>query len=189
MNKILTPEFRAAFVSVFKPKGIKGDPNAKEKYSVVMLFPKDADLKDLKAAAEAAAKAKWGGKVPPKLKTPFKDQKEAVNGDGDQYAGFGEGIYIQASSDTQPGIVDAKVKDIIDDKDFYSGCYARATVNAYAWEHPTGGKGISFGLLNIQKLRDGDRLGGGRAKPTDDFQPVEGANDGDGEATADALFG
>ena len=185
-NKVLTPEFRSAFVAVFKAKGIKGDASAKEKFGVTMLFPKGTDLSALKAAAHEAAVNKWGKDLPKKLKTPFKDQGERA----DDYAGFEEGgIYITAQSDTRPGVVDAKVQDIIDENDFYSGCWARATVNAYAWEHPTGGKGVSFGLLNVQKLRDGDRLGGGRAKPTEDFTPVEGANDEGGASTADALFG
>lgn len=172
-DKIMTPEFRAAFAQVFQPKGIKGDKNSKEKFSVTMLYAKGADLSKLKAAARQVAVDKWGEeglkKIGSKLKLPFKDQTE----NAERYAGFEEGaVYMQASSDTKPGCVDAKVQDIIDPEDFYSGCYARATVQPYAWEHPTGGKGVSFGLLNIQKLRDGERLGGGRSKASDDFEAV-----------------
>ena len=100
-------------------------------------------------------------------------------------------IYIQANrkqKDGPPGIVDEKVQDIIDQDEFYSGCYARATVEAYAWEHPTGGTGVSFALHNIQRLKHGDRLGGGgKAKPSDEFEAMATA-DGGAPASADDLW-
>jgi hypothetical protein len=84
--------------------------------------------------------------------------------------------------------VDERVQDIIDQDEFYSGCYARATVEAYAWEHPTGGTGVSFALHNIQRLKHGDRLGGGgKAKPSDEFEAMATA-DGDAPANADDLW-
>ena len=41
----------------------------------------------------------------------------------------------------------------------YSGCYARVSINFYAF-NSNGNRGIACGLGNIQKVRDGEPLGG-----------------------------
>jgi hypothetical protein len=76
------------------------------------------------------------------------------------------------------------MNDIIEEKDFYSGCFARATVRAFAYSNK-GNNGVAFGLQNIQKLRDGDPLGG-RTRPSDDFQAVGDA--GDSSSGAGSVF-
>lgn len=50
----------------------------------------------------------------------------------------------------------------------YSGCYARVSLNFYAF-NSNGSKGIACGLGNIQKIKDGEPLGG-RCSATDDFR-------------------
>lgn len=196
--KVMTPQFRASFASVFQPKRVANDDKAEPQYSVVMLFAKGADIASLKNAAQRALEDKFGPEkvkklvASKKLKTPFKDQATLVDKNGDMHAGCEAGaIYIQANrkqKDGPPGIVDEKVQDIIDQDEFYSGCYARATVEAYAWEHRTGGTGVSFALHNIQRLKHGDRLGGGgKAKPSDEFEAMATA-DGDAPANADDLW-
>jgi len=190
-----TPEFRASFVSVFKPKAVKGDTSGTVKYSVMALFPKGADLKALKEAAKSAAKDKWGDTYEavlkhPKFKMPIKDQADLVSEDGNPYAGTTPGaLYCNFASEIKPGLVDEAVQDIIEQTEFYSGCYARAKVEAYAWEHPTGGKGVSFELHHVQRLRKGDPLGGAgvRSKPQDDFEPVAVATD-DMPKAANSVF-
>jgi hypothetical protein len=170
MSNVMTPEFRVSFPAVFKPSRPKGAPADQEaKYSLTMLFDRDADLSALKKAAEAAAKEKWGDDIPKGLRTPFRDQGEK------EFDGYEEGaLFVIATSKQKPGLVDAQVNDIIDESEFYAGCYARATIRAFAY----GGKGtsfkpgVSFGLQNVQKLRDGDPLGG-RTRARDDFSAVE----------------
>ena len=49
----------------------------------------------------------------------------------------------------------------------YSGCYARVSINFYAF-NSNGNRGIACGLGNIQKVRDGEPLGG-RSSAADDF--------------------
>ena len=41
--------------------------------------------------------------------------------------------------------------------------------------HPTGGRGLSFGLQNVQIVRDGPRTGAGNPDPRQAFKPVPGA--------------
>lgn len=173
-ENIMTPEFRVSYPSVFRAK--KNELSGKEEYSIVALFKKGEDLSALKAAANKAIEAKWGSdksKWPKNLRSPFRDQGEK---DGPQYE---EGaIFMNLKSAQKPGLVDAKVQDIIDETEFYSGCYARATVRAYVYDQ-AGNRGVSFGLQNIQKLRDGEPLGGSRVKASSEFAPVGGSSSDD----------
>ena len=173
---IMTPEFRASFVNVFRP-GKPVQEGQEPKYSIVLLFEPGLDLSkpaygtlvSLKQAAMDAIVDKWGpDKVswPTGLRLPFRKQGEK------KYDGYTEGgIYMTSTSKQKPGLVDASNTDIIDEHEFYSGCYARATVRAFAYDK-AGNRGVAFGLQNVQKLRDGDPLSG-RMKAQDEFSPVE----------------
>jgi hypothetical protein len=171
---IMTPEFRVDWNNVFHPK--KNELSGKEEYALTALFPKGADLSAMKAAANAAIVEKWGEdktKWPKNLRSPFRDQGEK---DGPQYE---EGaVFMNLKSKQRPGVVDAKVQDIIDETEFYRGCYARATVQAYAYDQ-AGNRGVSFGLQNIQKMKDGEPMGGGRAKASSEFEAVGGGGSSD----------
>jgi hypothetical protein len=71
--------------------------------------------------------------------------------------------------------VDAAVKPIGPDRkdEFYAGCFARATIRAFAYDK-NGNKGVSFALQNVQKLKNGEPFGSKR-KAEDDFEAVAGA--------------
>lgn len=175
MANVNTPEFRVSYPSVFKAR--KNDLNGKDEYSVVALFKKGQDLTQLKAAAQKAITDKWGpdkAKWPANLRSPFRDQAErAKDVDGKRVlpAGHEEGaIFLNLKSAQRPGVVDQNVQDILDESQFYAGCYARASINAYAYDQK-GNRGVAFGLGNIQKMRDGEPLGN-RAKPEQDFAPI-----------------
>ena len=47
-------------------------------------------------------------------------------------------------------------------------CYGLASISFYAF-NSNGNRGIACGLNNLMKTKDGDPLGGGRAKAEDDF--------------------
>ncbi len=166
-DKIMTPKFRVSFPHVFEPVE---NLQKKKKYSVVMLFPKGTDLSSLKTLMKAVAKEKWGDKIPEGLRLPFR------NGNDKAYEGYKDTIFATASAIQKPGVVDEQVKPIISQEEFYAGCYARATITAYAYD-VTGNKGVAFGLQNIQKINDGDSLSG-KGKPEDDFGAI-------GESSAD----
>lgn len=191
-TKIYTPKFRVSFPNVFEPRAMGEDPNGKKKYSLTMLFnvaeiKKDpAQLKlwnDMKTALATAAREEWGDKIPKNLKSPFRDGKEK-----EQYDGYGEGIiFASASSMSRPGLVDRNNGRIISAEDFYAGCFARATVNPYAWTY-MGKSGISLGLQNLQKLDDGEPFGG-KSKPEDDFDAQEAPAADAASGNDAALFG
>ena len=58
----ITPEFRAAFISVFKATSMKNADGSvnKPKYSIRACFPPTAKLDALKKEAQLAAQEKWG---------------------------------------------------------------------------------------------------------------------------------
>lgn len=187
-KKVLTPTFRVSFPNVFQASSAPGSD--KRHYSVVAIFDKDILTKDpeqakafaaLKQAMKDCAREEWGDKIPKDLKNPFRDGAEK------ETPGYGEGkLFITFKTEEKngrPGLVDQNMQRIIEESQFYPGCYARATVNPYAWTY-MGKSGISFGLQNIQKVGDGEPLGGGRSKAEDDFSAVTGA-EASPEAVAD----
>jgi len=176
MAAIITPYFRVSYPNIFKPK--KNELSGKEEFTIVALFPAGSDLSALKKAAQDAIVAKWGAdkaKWPANIRTPFRDQSEkAKNVDGKQILPPGHeagAIFMNLKSSQRPGVVDQSRQPIIDESTFYAGCYARASVNAYAYD-TKGNRGVSFGLGNIQKVKDGEPLGN-RASPEQEFSPIE----------------
>lgn len=161
---------RLSYFHGWEPVSINGGA---EKYSVSALIPKDdkATVDAVNAAIDAAIEegiAKFGGKKPNKaaIKLPLRDGDVAC--DDEAYKGH---YFINANSNTAPQIVDRTVKPILDRGEVYSGCYARVSLNFYAF-NSNGNKGIACGLGNIQKVRDGEPLGG-RTNASDDFATLE----------------
>ena len=63
--------------------------------------------------------------------------------------------------------MDAARNPIIEHSEVYSGVYGRASINFYAF-NSNGNKGIACGLNNLQKISDGEPLGG-KTRAEDDF--------------------
>jgi hypothetical protein len=190
-TNVVTPEFRVAFPSVFKPR--RNDLNGKDEFSLVALFPKGADLTPLKKAAHAACVKKWGEdqkKWPQGLRSPLRDQGDRfkINDEGQEVApqGYEKGaVYLNLRSNQRPGVVDQNVQPIIDESEFYGGCWAKASINAYAYDQK-GNRGVAFGLGNVQKVKDDDAFGN-RTKPEQDFAPVA-TNDSETATDSGSLF-
>ncbi len=159
-TKVITgTNTRLSYFHGWEPVSINGGA---EKYSVSVLIPKDdtATVNAINAAIDAAIEdgiAKFGGKKPNKaaIKLPLRDGD--VERDDEAYKGH---YFINANSNTAPQIVDRAVKPILDRNEVYSGCYARVSLN------------FACGLGNIQKVRDGEPLGG-RTNAADDFATLD----------------
>ena len=170
-TKVITGKnTRLSYFHGWEPTSINGGP---ERYSVSVLIPKDdkETVKAINDAVDAAIEegiAKFGGKKPNKaaIKLPLRDGD--TEREDEAYAGH---WFINANSKTALQIVDKAVKPILDRDEVYSGCYARVSLNFYAF-NSNGNKGIACGLGNIQKIRDGESLGG-RSSATDDFSIEE----------------
>lgn len=179
MKPITTPKFRVSFPHVFEPK--KNELSGQDEYSLVAVFPKGTDITELKKAVEEAIVSKWGmdkAKRPNGLRSPFRDNKEKAKEIGGKMVypeGYEEGgFFMNLKSKNPPGVVNQNVQDILDKNEFYAGCWARASVSAYAYDNK-GNRGVSFGLGHVQKLKD-DKPLGNRIRPEEAFTPVDSDN-------------
>lgn len=173
--KVVTgPDTRWSYVNAWEPKSINGGT---PKYSVSLIIPKSdtKTIAKIKAAIEAAyhegeGKLKGNGRsVPPlaTLKTPLRDG-DVERPDDPAYA---NAYFMNANNSSAPGIVDADRQPIIERSEIYSGVYGRASVNFYAF-NTNGNKGIACSLNNLQKIRDGEHLGG-KSNADEDFATEE----------------
>ena len=170
MKVITGTNTRWSYANVWEPKSINGGT---PKYSVSLIIPKSdtKTIAKIQAAIEAAykegeAKLKGNGRSVPALsvlKTPLRDG-DTERPDDEAYA---DAYFINANSASAPGIVDADRQPIIDRSEVYSGVYGRASINFYAF-NSNGNKGIACGLNNLQKIKDGEPLGG-KSRAEDDF--------------------
>ena len=161
---------RLSYAHVWEPVSVNGGA---EKYSVSVLIPKDdkETIEAVEKAIDAAIEegiSKFGGKKPNKaaIKIPLRDGD--IERDDEAYKNH---YFLNANSTSAPQIVDKAVKPILDRGEVYSGCYARVSLNFYAF-NSNGNSGIACGLGNIQKIKDGEPLGG-RPTAADDFSSVE----------------
>ena len=169
-TKIITGVCRLSYANIWQAKSINGGV---PKYSTSVLIPK-SDMKtiaNVKAAIEAAyyegeSKLKGNSKTVPaltSLKMPLRDG-DTERPDDEAYAGH---WFLNANSNTAPGVVDANREPIYDTSGIYSGVYARVSLTFYAF-NSNGNRGIACGLQNIQKVRNGESLGG-KPKAEEDF--------------------
>ena len=165
---------RWSYANVWEPKAMEG---GKPKFSVSLIIPKSDTMTvgKIKAAIEEAyrdgqSKLKGNAKSVPALstlRTPLRDG-DLERPDDPAYA---NAYFINANSTSAPGIVDANRNEILDKSEVYSGCYGRASISFYAF-NANGNKGIACGLNNLQKIKDGEPLGG-KASAESDFATEE----------------
>ena len=165
---------RWSYANVWDAKSINGGA---PKYSVSLIIPKNdtVTVNKVKAAIKAAydegqSKLKGNAKVCPALdviKNPLRDGDTERPGD----EAYANAYFINANSATAPGIVDADRNPILERSEVYSGVYGRASINFYAF-NSNGNRGIACGLNNLQKIRDGEPLGG-KSRAEDDFATAD----------------
>jgi len=159
---------RFSYANVWKPKL---NDDGKEKYSISILIDK-SDKKQKKkidaaiqAAIEAGATVLKGKKKG--LKLPLRDGDEDREGDG----AYENCWFLNANSDQQPGILDEHKNEILDERQFYSGCYGYASINFFAYNRK-GNVGVGVGLNHLMKTKAGEPLSG-RGSAEDDFADIE----------------
>lgn len=164
-TNVITGEVRLSYLNAFVPRA-STDPNDADKtprYGCAVLIPKGdtATLQLLKKALMDAGIAKWGE---PKfrqmleaktLRLPIRDGDKERPDDA-AYKGH---YFFNTRSKNKPQIVDTQLNPITSPEGIRSGDYARVNVNAFGYE--TKGKGVTFGLNNIQLIRRGEPLAGG----------------------------
>lgn len=171
ITKVITGKVRFSFCNIWVPKSINGGD---EKYSVSLVISKTdkETLGKINGAIKEAEKvgiAKYGAKFTSGagFKRPLRDG-DIDRSDDDNYANC---YFVNANSATKPGVVDKNRDTILDSTEVYSGCYGRVSLSFYPF-NTNGNRGIACGLQNLQKLADGEPLGG-RSRAEDDFEAYD----------------
>lgn len=162
-TNVTTGQVRLSFVNLFTPRA--NQPGQEPKYSTTILIPKSdtATMQRIQAAIEAAIQkgvaGVWGGARPAQPRTPIHDG-DGARPNGEAFGPECKGHWVlTASSKQQQAVVDLNMNPIINQTEVYSGMYARVNINFFAYSN-SGNKGIGAGLGPVQKVADGEPLGG-----------------------------
>lgn len=177
-NRVVFGPCRLSYTHLFSKYAPDGDA-ANGKFMTNVLIPKaeKETIKAIQQAIDAAKKAatvsKWGGKEPKKLDMPLRDG-DTDKEDDEVYEGC---FFVNAKSNTRPGIVDKNKAPIVDEDEMYSGVYGIVSVTFYGYD-VSGNRGVACGLNNVMKFKDGERLGG-RSSAESDFADLDMEDDDD----------
>lgn len=182
-GNLVTPKGVLLWNSLFNPR--KNKNGSAGKYEFNIAIPKGADIKVLQDAVLEAGKEKFpkafkdaAGKWPSSVKNPFK--KSADNDKLADIAGDYP-IFFAARSKDRPGVVGPNGKaEGIEPEHVYPGRHVKASIQAFGYE-TDGNKGVTFGLVNVQLLEDGEELviGGGKVSAESEFEGVGDVAGGD----------
>lgn len=173
-TKVIFGPCRLSYTHVFNKYNPDG-PEAEGKFMTNVLIhnTEKETIEAIKKAVEEAKKQgivnKWGGKEPKKLDMPLRDGNEK---DDENYE---DHLFLNAKSNTRPGIVDKNKVPIVDEEEVYSGVWAIISVTFFAYDK-NGNRGVACGLNNIMKFKDDDRFGG-RVSAESDFVDVDLSDD------------
>ena len=160
-----------SFPRVFAQTAGKND-KGETIYDVQFLIPKAQreDVRALLIAIKTVGEAKWGDNWR-KVRAPLRDgDKEAdeLTEDGtlkrDKYPERLGHFFINARSTRPVGVYNRQRDVIVNPDEIYAGVKAKINVGFYPYSN-SGNHGIGCGLNGIQKIADGDPIGGG-GKPS-----------------------
>lgn len=170
-SHFVTAYGRLSFPKLSRAEAFKaGDA---EKFSAALLFPKEEIVEDkrddgtpnspwgrfechdtqpIQDLIDEFLAAKFGKKIPKKLKLPLKD------GDDEDWDGYSGHMFIRttANANRPPRLLSLSREEVTGsdiDKVFYPGCWVRAIVNPFSYK-VKGNEGISLGLQLLQFVRD-----------------------------------
>lgn len=183
-TKVVTGKVRLSYCYLYEPREALG--GGEPKFEVTGLIPK-SDTATVRKIVEAEKEAEekyrlknGNASLPAKPRLPLRDG-DGLRDNGEPYGPECKGCYVlKARSKTKPVIVDSFGNPITNPGEVYSGCYGRLSLNFFGY-NTAGSKGIGAAVLAVQKLHDGDPLGGAYGS-ADDF------NDGYVDAGMDDDF-
>ena len=159
---------RISYAYVWEPR--EAEEGKRPKYETMILVPESETKivarlnKAIDAAVEAGKKRygeEWATKNKSSFKRPLKEGNEEKPGE-DIYEDM---LYFNAWSYNAPEIVDRQVQPILKQSEVYSGCWANISLEFYPYDNE--GRGVGVMLGNIQKVRDDEKLAGGRSAAED----------------------
>lgn len=171
-NHVVLTNVRLSYTHLLEP--YSSQQGAEAKYSAMILTPKDSTTNDAKIdaaikAATARAKERFGKSFPDNPKTSIHDGDGTRPSDNAPYADECQGCWVfTASNKRQPTIVDKRLQPILEPTEIYSGIYANVGITFFPY-NTANNKGIGVALDNVQKVRDGEPLGGAPVSAEEDF--------------------
>jgi hypothetical protein len=177
-SSVVLPEVTIVYPALFKPTIPRGSaPDTTPTFQLTVLLPANFDKSGLNRILLSAARGLFGADAEKQIaagaiKSPYRNQAEKAAAGKEGYSMEPGAKYINLRSERQPGVVDAQLQPLLDPSKIYGGCVCNVQVSAYAWNHPTGGRGLSFSLQNVQLVRDGARLGNAAPDPKTVFKPL-----------------
>lgn len=178
-KKLITPIFVARFINLYSPMKNMKESDPRVRYGLTAVFtPAKFSPKDKlrwKAMQEAGAELfqsafkKSMEKAPSTYKKAFRDGEEK-----EELGGFGAGtIFLNMTSTLRPQVVDTDGVTVITKEEasvkLYDGVFCRGSGNFFSFDGD--GKGIAFGLNNVKKVKDGERMDG-RTDASEDFEDL-----------------
>lgn len=176
-----------------------GKPAAFYSCQVIIDKKDKATIDAINKAVSAAAREKLGDKkIPSMWKTPLRDGDEEWEEKGEHLKGH---YFFNCKAKGKPSVVGTRKyteEDVeaweaenehespeykaknrpkvgkyvrLTDEDIKSGDYGRISIDFYYFENES--KGIAAGLGNVQRLKEGEALGGSRTAAEDDFDEIE----------------
>ena len=169
-GNVLSGPVRASFVNLFE-KSKSMEEGKEGKYQITILFP-PTDISVIRneyiRMADLRFQENKANGIFHGIHNPLRDAAEKMH-----FGGYTPGCFgLNATSQFQPPVVDAKMTPLTDPNKVYSGCWVLVSMNAYSFAVPKK-KGVSFGLQSVMFLADDTRLAGGAVDPQTQFGGVK----------------
>jgi hypothetical protein len=155
--KIKLKNVRLSYANLFEPRE---NQSGQLRYGTAVIIPKShPQIDELAAAVTTAGEEKFGKKWAIMFKKTDPIHDADADGKADEDENYKDCYYINTSSKRKPQVVDRKVQPILDESEIWSGCMVNLSIAVFPFEVPEN-KGVSFGLNNVQLVKEGERLGG-----------------------------
>ncbi len=160
---------RLSYPKLFVPEAIEAGKESK--YSANFLLNKKEHatlIAHIEKQIERVALTKFGKKVSLKRR-PLRDgnDRQDTEGYGDEV------MFVTANDVRRPVVVNSDMTPLTkDDSRPYAGCIVNGRIRLFAYDHPTGGKGVSASLRGVQFVKDGESFGAAPIDADQEFEAV-----------------
>lgn len=164
-SDVLLKNVRLSYVRFDKAES--RNPGQEKKYSCTILLPKTdhAQKQAIDSAIKAAVeigREKYGSRVPAQPKTVIWDG-DGFTQQGKEFGAEAKGHWVftasLAESKGPVQVVDLSRNPILNQSDIYSGMFANVLISFFFYSRE-GSMGVGAGLGPVQKVADGEPLGG-----------------------------
>lgn len=175
----------AGYPALFEAQDYQGDGNFKFKGTFI-IDPEDPQIKEINLRVDEVAKEKWKEKSAAILKSAKAGGKGLLQDgdvkDAEKYPGFAGNLYINATNDVRPTVLDRNKSPLAAaDGKPYGGCYVDVSLELWAQDNAYG-KRINAKLRGVRFVKDGEAFGPGvQVANENEFDDLADGADDEGE--------